>query len=79
MAGKRHDRPPERQPGPRTEPGRPARPAHARWRDGDTGPLDTPESVERFAVAENAAAAELAQVNALRTSCPDGPPPRPPR
>jgi polyphosphate kinase 2 len=33
--------------------------------DGDTGPLDTPESVERFAVAQNAAAAELAQVNAL--------------
>jgi polyphosphate kinase 2 len=32
---------------------------------GDTGPLDNPESVERYAVAQSAAAAELAQVNAL--------------
>jgi polyphosphate kinase 2 len=32
---------------------------------GDTGPLGNPESVERYAVAQSAAAAELAQANAL--------------
>jgi polyphosphate kinase 2 len=32
---------------------------------GDVGPVDSPESVERHAVAQRAAGAELAQVNAL--------------
>ncbi len=65
MAGKRDTDTPNGSP---TENG--ARPAGRTPRarpvaDGDTGPLDSPESAERFTVAQNAAAAELAQVNAL--------------
>ncbi len=33
--------------------------------EGDVGPVDPPEAVEEFAVAESATAAELAQINAL--------------
>jgi polyphosphate kinase 2 len=33
--------------------------------EGDIGPTDNPEAIERFAVAQNAASAELAQLNAL--------------
>jgi len=63
MAGKR---PPDIPNGSPAENG--ARPAGRTPRtrpvaDGDTGPLDSPESVERFTVAQNAAGAET-QANA---------------
>ena len=58
MADKKQPAAPSDSPGGRTPRGRAVA-------DGDVGPVDGPDSIERFAVAQNAAAAELAQVSAL--------------
>jgi len=58
MADKKQPAAPNDSPGGRTPRGRAVA-------DGDVGPVDGPDSIERFAVAQNAAAAELEQVSAL--------------